>query len=92
MRRDDVDCSLGNGGFRRIGLASRSGEAGRILLSAMRAVEIGKPPNVSAPQLPSDLHFELPALESRKRRIRRDSHRDFRMILEYPQLVFDQVR
>jgi hypothetical protein len=115
MRRDDVNRSGGNGGFRRIELASRSGEAGEFsrrlcdplpvgafhgsnstashLAVAGQAVRMGRPPNSSAPDLPSDFHFESCALQNRERRIRSDYHRDFSMIPEYPVLdcVHDYV-
>jgi hypothetical protein len=115
MRRDDANRSGGNGGFRRIELASRSGEAGEFrrrlcdpLLGAFhdsnsiashpavaeQAVRMGRTPNSSAPDLPSDFHFESRARQNGKRQIGYDSHRDFSMIPEYPVLdcVHDYVR
>jgi len=105
MRRDDVNGSGGNGGFRGIELASRSGEAGEFrrrlcdpLLGAFhdsnsiashpavaeQAVRMGRTPNSSAPDLPSDFHFESRTRQNGKRPIGYDSHRDFSMIPEYP--------
>src|SRR5258708_31606782 len=105
MRRDDVNCAGGNGGFRLFALASRSRDAGELrrqlrdplLVGAFLrsnaitsrlavAVRLGRPPDLSAPELPSDFHFGSCAVQNEARRIRRDSHRDFRMIPEYPQL------
>jgi hypothetical protein len=87
MRRDDVSCSAGNGGFRRIEFGSRSGKAGEFrrwlcdpplvaafhgsnpiasrLAVAGKAVRIGRPPNLSAAEVPSDFHFESPALQNK---------------------------
>jgi hypothetical protein len=56
------------------------------LAVAGRAVRIDRPPDLSATELPSDFYFGSCAVQNGARRIRRDSHRDFRMIPEYPQL------